>query len=258
MTEEAAAPEQNDAGAVAEMVGGQGTSEEPTWHYAEGVPGQGDKPEFLKDKYANITEQAKAYTELESRFGAFTGAPEKYEINISDQLKEGGIDIDDSDPIMSEAMEFANNANMGQEGFDKMIELYAMSKVAEGEALEAYKANELKALGSNGEVRIDNLNAWANANLPEDMIEGFQGMANSAASVQALEKLVSMTRNAPVNPEEGQAAGGVTEEEVNKLVFEKDQYGNRRMAIDPAFRRKVEAMQAKLYGSDDHRVVIGA
>ena len=136
MTEEAAAPEQNDAGAVAEMVGGQETSEEPTWHYAEGVPGQGDKPEFLKDKYANITEQAKAYTELEGRFGAFTGAPEAYEINISDQLKEGGIEIDNEDPIMSSAMEFAQDIKMDQGGFDKMIELYAMSKVAEGEALE--------------------------------------------------------------------------------------------------------------------------
>ena len=257
MAEEATAPEQTGADAVAEMVGGQETTEQPTWFYAEDVPGKGDKPEFLKDKYANITEQAKAYTELESRFGAFTGAPEAYEINISDQLKEGGIEIDESDPIMAEAMEFAKNANMGQEGFDKMIELYAMSKVAEGEALEAYKANELKALGSNAEVRIDNLNAWANANLPEDMVEGFQSMVNSAASVQALEKLVSMTRNAPVNPNEDQATGGLTEEEVNKLVFEKDQYGNRRMATDPAFRKKVEAMQAKLYGSEDHRIVIG-
>ena len=85
MTEEAAA--QDDAGAVADMVGGQETQQEASWHYAEGVPGQGDKQEFLKDKYANITEQAKAYTELESRFGSFTGAPEAYEINLSEQLK---------------------------------------------------------------------------------------------------------------------------------------------------------------------------
>ena len=258
MTEEAAAPEQNDAGAVAEMVGGQGASEEPTWFYDEGIPGKGERPEYLKDKYANIVEQAKAYPEAEKRFGAFTGAPEAYEINISDQLKEGGIEIDNEDPIMSEAMEFAKNSNMGQEGFDKMIELYAMSKVAEGEALESYKAGELQALGNNAEVRIDNINSWASANLPEDMIEGFQGMANSAASVQALEKLISMTRNAPVNTDGDTTPSGVSEEEVNKLVFETDQYGNRRMATDSAFRKKVEAMQAKLYGSEDHRVVIGA
>jgi len=258
MTEDAGAATQDDAGAVADMLGGQAATEEPTWHYAEGVPGQGDKPEFLKDKYANITEQAKAYTELEGRFGSFTGAPEAYEVNLSDQLKEGGIEISNDDPIMSEAMEFAKNANMGQEGFDKMIELYAMSKVAEGEALESYKAGELQALGNNAEVRIDNINAWASANLPEDMIEGFQGMANSAASVQALEKLISMTRNAPVNTDDDTASSGISEEEVNKLVFEKDEYGNRRMATDPAFKKKVEAMQAKLYGSEDHRIVIGA
>ena len=257
MTEEAAAPEQNDAGAVADMVGGQETQQEASWHYAEGVPGQGDKPEFLKDKYANITEQAKAYTELESRFGSFTGAPEAYEINLSEQLKEGGIEIDDTDPIMSAAMEFAKNSDMGQEGFDKMIELYAMSKVSEAEAMASFKADELKSLGNSGQARLDNLNSWASSNLPEDMVEGFQDMATSAAAVQTLEKLVAMSRSAPVNTNDNPAPGGVSEEEVNKLAFEKDEYGNRRMATDPAFRKKVEAMQAQLYGSEDHRVVIG-
>jgi len=255
MTEEATAPEQNDAGAVAEMVGGQETSEEPTWHYAEGVPGQGDKPEFLKDKYANITEQAKAYTELEGRFGAFTGAPEAYEINISDQLKEGGIEIDNEDPIMSSAMEFAQDIKMDQGGFDKMIELYAMSKVAEGEALEKYKTDELNSLG-NGEGRLSNLESWANANMPDDLVEGFMNSAVSADTVKAMEWLVAQTRNAPVDAGE-HAPSGISEEEVNKLVFEKDEYGNRRMGTDPAFKKKVEAMQAKLYGSEDHRIVIG-
>jgi len=261
MSEESGASEvvQDDASIVAEAVSAPAeTPQEAIWHYAEGVPGQGDKPEFLKEKYANVTEQAKAYTELESKFGSFTGAPEEYGINLSEELKEGGLTIDESDPLMEEAVSFAKESNMSQDGFDKMINLYAMSKMADAQVMEDHKEQELKALGNNGQVRIDNLNSWANTNLPEDMVQGFQEMATSASAVQALEKLVAMTRSAPVNPGGDPAPGGISEEEVNKLAFEKDDHGNRRMATDPAFRKKVEAMQARLYGTEDHRIVIGA
>jgi hypothetical protein len=258
MTEESA--NMDDASAVAEAVNGTADgAPEATWHYADGVAGQGDKPEWYKaDKYANITEQAKAYSELEGRFGGFTGAPEAFEINLSDQLKEGGIEITNEDPIMSEAMNFAKEINMNQESFDKMVELYGMAKMSEASALEDYKANELQALGNNAEMRLDNLNAWANANLPENMIEGFQNMANSADSVKALEKLVAMTRQAPVNPDDNPAPGGVTEEEVKKMQFETDQYGNRRINTDPAFRKEFEKKAAQVYGAHDHNVTIGA
>ena len=43
---------------------------------SEGIKGVGDLPEWYKaDKYKSIAEQAKAYTELEKKFGGFTGAP---------------------------------------------------------------------------------------------------------------------------------------------------------------------------------------
>ena len=43
---------------------------------SEGIKGVGDLPEWYKaDKYKSVAEQAKAYTELEKKFGGFTGAP---------------------------------------------------------------------------------------------------------------------------------------------------------------------------------------
>ena len=41
---------------------------------SEGIKGVGDLPEWYKaDKYKSVAEQAKAYTELEKKFGGFTG-----------------------------------------------------------------------------------------------------------------------------------------------------------------------------------------
>ena len=52
------------------------------WSYADGVPGNGDAPEYFKsDKYKTLADQAKAYTDLEKKFGSFTGAPEEYALN---------------------------------------------------------------------------------------------------------------------------------------------------------------------------------
>ena len=51
------------------------------WNWHDDLPGTGDRPEWFRgDKYANVAEQAKAYTELEGKFGSFTGSPEEYEI----------------------------------------------------------------------------------------------------------------------------------------------------------------------------------
>lgn len=49
---------------------------EGEYFLTEGIKGAGDTPEWFKaDKYKSIADQAKAYTELEKRFGGFKGAP---------------------------------------------------------------------------------------------------------------------------------------------------------------------------------------
>ena len=61
--------EENDAAIVAEAVAGTATSDqsdagttapqEPTWHYADGVPGSGDPPDWFKaTKYKTLADQA--------------------------------------------------------------------------------------------------------------------------------------------------------------------------------------------------------
>lgn len=247
------------AAAVAPAKGAEG-AQETTWNHAEGVPGQGEAPEwFKKEKYGTVAAQAEAYKALESQFGSFTGAPENYEVALSDELKEKGVEITSDDPIMEEAIKFAKESNMSQDGFNSMIELYAMTKLAETNAVEDFKTQEIAALGTNGQERLNNIDAWAKTNLPTDLYDGVIEMAVSANSVCALEKLIAMSRNAPVSAEEISAApGGISEEEVRKMQFEKDDQGNRKIQTDPAFAAKFRKASQQVWGSEDHNIIIGA
>lgn len=253
------------ADAVAGIVGEQGqqTQEQvgqaaDQWMLTTGVSGEGDKPEWFKnDKYKTVEDQAKAYPELESKFGAFVGAPEEYTINISEELAENGVEFNADDPLVEEAFKFAKESNMSQEGFDNMLNLYGMVQAAQGDALESFKAEQIKMLGANAQSRIDNINAWAGKNLPADLMEGLQGMATSASAVETIEQLISMTRSGAMAPSDSTPATAHTAEDVQKMQFAKDDNGNRKIQTDPEFRKRYEQMRNEVFGTEPHRRMIG-
>ena len=232
---------------------------EPEWRFSENLPGEGPAPEwFKKDKYGTVEEQAKAYKELEQRFGSFTGAPRdgKYSINLAEELTEKGVSIDADDPLYSDAVEFAKESNMSQDGFDKMMNLYATALLAEQAALQQFQEDQFKSLGDNAQARITNLVNWGKANLPADLYQGFQEMAVSANAVKTMEKLISLTRSAPIDPANAIPKNGTSDEELRKMQFEKDEHGNRRLSVDPEFRKKFKKLSEEVWGAGEHRVVI--
>lgn len=234
--------------------------------HVEGQQQEAERPEWLLDKYATdgktvdeaTAEQAKAYKELSGKFGAFTGAPEEYaEVALSDELKEMGIEISADDPMLEAAKEFAKESNMSQEGFNGMVNLYAMQQVAEQKAQAEYKEQQLKALGPNANSRIENIQQWANKNLDPETIQGLEQIATSAESVKAIERLISMTRSAPMDADGSNNNAGATAEDVRSMQFEKDEHGNRRIATDPEFKARYIKLRNEVYGTEDHKQIIG-
>lgn len=226
-------------------------------------PSLNETPEWLLPKYMSddrsqeeaISEQAKAYNELQSKFGAFTGAPEEYVSAFNDELTEAGLSLEADDPMVEAAIEFAKKSNMSQEGFNDMLNLYGMQRLAEHNAQQDFKANEMKALGPGAESRIGNINEWASKNLDEQTYSALQGMATTAESVKAIEHLIGMTRSAPVNAD-SVPSPGASAEEVRAMQFEKDEHGNRKINTDPEFRKRYTKLRNDVYGTDDHKVVI--
>ena len=222
-------------------------------------------PEWLLGKYHTegksieeaTTEQAKAYNELSGKFGSFTGAPEAYEISLSDELTELGVTMDKDDPMVEAAMKFANESNMSQDGFNGMLNLYAMQLAAEQKADIEYKAEQMKALGPQADARIKNIQQWASSKLDPEMVASLENMATSVESVKAIERLISMTRSAPINVDDATATTGAGQEEVQKMQFEKDEHGNRRINTDPVFKAKYQKMRNEVYGTHEHKVMVG-
>lgn len=221
--------------------------------------------DFVLDKYRTegrseqeaLEIQAKSYSELNSKFGAFTGAPDEYTSHISDELAEQGVEFDDEDPMIVAAKEYATKSNMNQDGYNDLLELYAVNQLAEMEAAKDQLGEELKSLGDKGQQRLTNLSDWAKANMSEEQVAGFEEMAVSANAVKTLEQLVALTRNAPIADTGTRAASGVSTEEVQAMQFEKDSHGNRRIATDPDFRARYEQKRDALYGTGEHNVTIG-
>jgi hypothetical protein len=222
-------------------------------------------PEWLSKKYMTpersleeaIQEQAKAHRELEKKFGSFTGAPEEYEVTVSEELKERGFEVDDNDVLLDEAKVFAKEIGMSQDGFNRMVEMWAKTEFAKADLENERISNEMKALGKNAEARVKNLADWASANLPPDLIEGFQQAGITAGAIQAMEQMIAMTRNAPATPSGAQGAPGATAEEVRKMQFEKDEHGNRRIQTDPDFRARYNKLRDQVYGTEPHRKMVG-
>ena len=222
---------------------------ESTWKWNSELPGTGDAPEWLNTaKYADVSEQAKAYKELESRFGGFTGAPDEYKAEIPDSvvLPEGAeIEFTKDDPIFQAIAPVAKELNMSQEALDKMLGAYFGATVEQLQAQQMtdkeYVEKELNSI-PQGVQRINQMNSWAKANLSEDEYEAFADAIVDARTALMFEKMINKTRNAPLpTPTEAQTKA-YSKEDIDAAFKEKDADGNNKYITDPAHRAKVQRM----------------
>jgi len=120
------------------------TLAEGEYFLSENIKGVGEMPEWYKaDKYKSVAEQARAYTELEKKFGGFTGAPKDgYELY-------DGVESDDA--LWAELVEFGTANNMNQSALHQAWELLT----AQEEAVEQVSVEEeIGKLGPNAAEQI--------------------------------------------------------------------------------------------------------
>ncbi len=258
-TEPAPSPEaSSDAAAVAAAVAPvvETSADVPAWSYAEDVPGTGDAPDWFKSgKYKTVQAQAEAYNALESKFGSFTGAPDEYTLNTSEELTEAGVTFADDDGMVGEFKTLATDMGINQEGFDKMLNLYGMVQVAEATADQEARKAEMDSLGTSAQTRIDNITNWGKANMSAEQFGIFEGMFNTAGSIAVMERMIARTAAPSITPPNTNPASGASREEWHKSLIATDDYG-RRLMSDPAYaadhRKKFEHLH-----SGDHNVTIG-
>lgn len=207
----------------------------PKFSWSEGIAGEGDAPEWYKgDKYKSVAEQAKAYTDLEKRFGGFTGAPEAYE------LPEG---LDGEDHFVKTLSEMGLKNQMSQESFSELLDLG--NSIFESKE-EFDQEKEMAALGENAQERLDNINGFMKNNLG-DKYDDLIGHVNSAKAVELVEALIGGTKGASLPHGSTVVTGKPSQGDLEGLMTEKGPDGKVLYHHSKARQDEVQQMMEKMH-----------
>jgi hypothetical protein len=223
------------------------TLSEGEFFLSEGIKGVGDQPEWYKaDKYKSIAEQAKAYTELEKKFGGFTGAPKD-----GYQPYEG---VESDDALWGELVEFGTKQNMSQAAMHEAWELLT----AQEQAIEEVSIEtEMAKLGDNAVERIKVVEQYMKNNLDGDTYEELRYAVNSAESVQLIEALIKSTAPAKLPIDGYIQPGGITWQDIEAEMFKKDESGQMLRSVDPNHEAKIQRMMKEFGGDKPYERIVG-
>ena len=223
------------------------TLNEGEYFLSDGIKGSGDTPDWYKgDKYKSVAEQAKAYTELEKKFGGFTGAPK--------DGYSGPEGIEGDDALLQELTEFATKTNMSQEAFGDAWELLS----AQGQAVEQVtQEQEIASLGDNAQERIKNVEGYLKNNLDAEVYEEVRNLVTDARSIQLVEHLVRATAPARLPIDGGDHPSGMTWADVEAEMFKKNDSGQLLRSIDSNHEAKIQKMMQDFGGNRQHSRTFG-
>ena len=223
------------------------TLNEGEYFLSDGIKGSGDTPDWYKgDKYKSVAEQAKAYTELEKKFGGFTGAPK--------DGYSGPEGIDGDDALLQELTEFATKTNMSQEAFGDAWELLS----AQNEAVQQVShEQEIASLGDNAQERIKNVEGYLKNNLDADVYEEVRNLVTDARSIELVEHLVRATAPAKLPIDGGDHPSGMTWGDIEAEMFKKSDNGQLLRSIDSNHEAKIQKMMQEFGGNKVHTRTFG-
>lgn len=222
---------------------------EGEWLLTSEVKGIGEAPEWFKgEKYKTVQAQAEAYNALESKFGAFTGAPDDYELNVPE-----GIEVEFDDDRLSSIKSDLKEMGMNQEGFDKLLAWHLGEIAGNPEADEAAQQQEIQqVLGENHAQIISQVSGALSNMLDADTYAEISPYVNTPGAVRAIQAVILAT--APKVPpiDGGNNPEGYTKAKLNSMrnerIAEGPMKGELRWHKDSAFRKQVEEYSAALHG----------
>lgn len=182
--------------------------EPPKWFIDEGIPGHGERPTWLNEKFKSTADLAKSHHELEKRLGT---VPEDYDLSKSKYLDP------DYEPF-HDLKKFAKDKRVPQDVFDKMIESF--DKYMDEFNPEEDQREEINKLGPNAKDRLTTLNNWAKANLSQESFEALTGNLRTADAVKALEELRSKMMSTNPHVPNGNEGASHSAASINDLQLE--------------------------------------
>jgi hypothetical protein len=201
------------------------TDENPSWFIDEGVPGVGERPAWLGEKFKTAADLGRSYSELEKKF--FTD-PEEYDFHKSKFLDADYAPFQD-------LLALAKNNRVPKEVMDKMVDSF--DKYMDEFSIDPEE--ETKKLGDNAKERLVTLDNWAKANLSKESYEALAGI-RSADGIKALEELRGkMMSGNPVVPngnDGGTSSSATLDDLRSELSANLEKY-----KTDPHYRKDLQS-----------------
>ena len=152
---------------------------EPVWYFADGVPGQGDRPDYLEPKYKTVAEQARAYKEAQKLIGAQASAPESYDYSSLQEY------IDQDNQYIKEYAIYAKENRFSQDAFVRSLKTlvdYDKSKQPDVD-------QEIAKLGDGGMQRVETVQNWVKNNLTAESAAALSKLPVRAEVVKMLDEI---------------------------------------------------------------------
>jgi len=235
MSEEQTAPTTTTESASTEAT----TTTDPTAEQQTEV--QAAKRTYVNGKYDSDDKLEEGYTNLASKFGAFVGAPDEYSI-------AEGTELNNEHPLLESIQSFGKENNLSNEGYQKLIGVLLENEKANLAEQQAQTEQVMKDLGPNATERVKNIDDFVSANLElNDDTKGLIDLAKQQpGGVELLEAFIGMSKKTgPASEEVAAPLKSYSKDELHKLQFAKDDYGNRKMN-DPSYKKMVDEYTAKL------------
>jgi hypothetical protein len=211
---------------------------EPSWYFAEGIPGVGDKPDYLEPKYKTLADQAKAYKEAQKLLGTLKAAPEEYDFGEAQEY------IDKENDHIQDFVRFAKDNKIQQDAFSKVLNTY----VGYDKSRQSKPEEEIAKLGNDGMQKITTLQNWVRNNLSEGSMKALEKLPVKAEVVQMLDEVRQLHMNTLSKiPTETQKpkVNLVTRDEIEAEMLAN--YG--RYQTDPQYRSQITAKFAQAIGT---------
>ena len=223
------------AGAGAE--GGEGGGNE----VAGGNGGEGGdqkpvRPDYIPESFWDEEKGFKAddlnalvalKAEQDSRSASVPATKEEYKVALPAEFKIEGLDIkegespiDENDPRVGFARDFAHSQGFTQPQFEGLIALGVQMDMAEQTSLNEALNAQVEALGGKAKERVKAVTDWIGAKLGGEAAASLAPMLMTAKQVQAFERIMQLNRGAvPGSPGAGRDVGKpeISDEEYDKM-----------------------------------------
>jgi hypothetical protein len=241
----------------------QPTLEEEAAKYTE-APVEGDRPEWLPEKFKSPEDLAKAYQELQSKFSSrtkqepdddeeydgeeYADEAEGEELEAEDQardaVEEAGLNFDEL------SSKYWDRGGLDDSDYDTLeangIPRSIVDQFIQGQQaiIESTRQSVLSSVG--GEASYNELTSWAKDNLAEDEIDAYNIAVNGGdmrmtmLAVKGLEARYRADNGAePKRQITGETSRAGSEAYRSLTELQKDM-SDPKYKTDPAFRRDVE------------------